>query len=374
MRFIHSADWQIGKPFRQFGEKEGILKQARLDAIENIGRFALAEGAEHVMVAGDVYDTEAPTQKTLLEPLERMRSFPKVAWHLLPGNHDPHRPKGVWDRLRDYGLPANVRLCLTPEPVVLDSTAVLLPAPLTRKSEGADLTEWMDRAETPVGAIRIGVAHGSVVGFGTDGEATNPIDPRRAERAGLGYLALGDWHRTMQVGPTTWYAGTPEPDRAGSQESGQALVVEIAGAGAPAIVTPHVIGAFHWRTREETLNDAADLPDLETRLRAIPALSSTILRLRLKGVLPLAGRAELDRMLAGLSAAMFSLDTEDGALVSRPTEQDLESIDFGGVLRHAAERLKTMAEKADTSTDKKRAEDALVHLFVMATSKGAWSS
>jgi len=371
MRFIHSADWQIGKPFRQFGEKEGILKQARLDAIENIGRLALAEGAEHVMVAGDVYDTEAPTQKTLLEPLERMRSFPKVSWHLLPGNHDPHRPKGVWDRLREHGLPANVRLCLTPEPVVLDSTAVLVPAPLTRKSEGADLTEWMDRAETPAGAIRIGVAHGSVVGFGSDGEATNPIDPRRAERAGLGYLALGDWHRTMQVGPTTWYAGTPEPDRAGSQESGQALVVEIAGAGAPTIVTPHVIGAFHWRTREETLNDAADLPDLETRLRAIPALSSTILRLRLKGVLPLAGRAELDRMLAGLSAAMFSLDTEDSGLVSRPTEQDLESIDFGGVLRHAAERLKTMAEKADASTDKKRAEDALVHLFVMATSKGA---
>ena len=371
MRFIHSADWQIGKPFRQFGEKEGILKQARLDAIESIGRLALAEGAEHVLVAGDVYDTDAPTQKTLLEPLERMRSFSKVSWHLLPGNHDPHRPKGIWDRLLEHGLPANVHPGLTPEPIILDPTSVLLPAPLTRKSEGGDLTEWMDRAETPAGAIRIGIAHGSVVGFGTDGEATNPIDPRRAELAGLGYLALGDWHRTMQVGPATWYAGTPEPDRSGSQESGQALVVEIAGPGAPTIVRPHVVGAFHWRTREETLNDAADLPDLETRLRAIPELSSTILRLRLRGALPLAGRAELDRTLAGLSAAMFSLDIDAGALVSRPTEQDLESIDFGGVLRHAAERLKAMAESAEISGDKRRAEDALVHLFVMATGKGA---
>jgi DNA repair exonuclease SbcCD nuclease subunit len=371
MRFVHSADWQIGKPFKRFGEKEGVLRQARLNAIESIGRLAVAQGAQDVLVAGDIYDTDSPTQKSLLEPLERMRSFPKIAWHLLPGNHDPHRPKGVWDRLLEQGLPGNVRPNLTADPVVLSDGAVLLPAPLTRKSEGADLTEWMDRAQTPPGAIRVGLAHGSVVGFGTDGEATNPIDPRRAEIAGLSYLALGDWHRTMQVNSSTWYAGTPEPDRAGSQESGQALLVEIDGPNAPANVSSHVVGAFHWRTREETLSDIADLPDLETRLRALPDLSSTILRLRLKGAVPLVGRAELDIMLAGLSAAMFSLEADTSALVARPTEQDLESIDFGGVLRHAADRLKAMADSSDTAADKRRAENALVHLFVMATAKGA---
>ncbi len=257
------------------------------------------------------------------------------------------------------------------EPVVLDSTSVLLPAPLTRKSEGGDLTEWMDGADTPAGAARIGIAHGSVVGFGTDGEATNPIDPRRAERAGLSYLALGDWHRTMQVGPSTWYAGTPEPDRSGSQESGQVLVVEIAGPGAAAVVAPHVVTAFNWRTRDEDLNDAGDLPDFEARLRAIPNLSSTILRLRLKGSLTLAGRAELDRMLMRLSAAMFSLSVDSERLLSQPTDQDLESIDFGGVLRLAAERLKALSESAETSSDKRRAEDALIQLFLMAAGKGA---
>ncbi len=93
MRLVHTADWQIGKSFKQFGEKEGILKQARLEAIERIGSLAMSEGAEHVLVAGDVYDTDAPTQKTLLEPLERMRSFPRLSWHLLPGNHDPPSSK-----------------------------------------------------------------------------------------------------------------------------------------------------------------------------------------------------------------------------------------------------------------------------------------
>ena len=94
MRFIHTADWQIGKPFKQFGDRESVLRQARLVAIENIGQLAAKEGAAHVLVAGDVYDTEAPTPRTLLEPVERMRRFSDVQWHLLPGNHDPHRPKG----------------------------------------------------------------------------------------------------------------------------------------------------------------------------------------------------------------------------------------------------------------------------------------
>ena len=75
MRFIHTADWQIGKSFRSFGDREPLLRQARLDAIEVIAKLAAAEQVTHVLVAGDLYDTEAPSRKTLLEPLERMRSL-----------------------------------------------------------------------------------------------------------------------------------------------------------------------------------------------------------------------------------------------------------------------------------------------------------
>ena len=370
MRFIHTADWQIGKPFKQFGDKESLLRRARLLAIENLGHLAEKEGAEHVVVAGDIYDTEVPATRTLLEPLERMRLFANVEWHLLPGNHDPHRPKGVWDRVRENGAPANVYLHLTPEPAALGSSTVLLPAPLTRKSEGSDLTEWMDRAGTALGMIRIGVAHGSVVGFGSGGEAHNPVDPRRLERAGLAYLALGDWHRTMQIGSAIWYSGTPEPDRAGGQEVGQALVVDVAGAGAPVLVTPKNVGTYRWLTREEHLLDPTELEDMETRLRGSPELSSTILRLCLSGSLPLGGRAELDRRLVGIEAALFHLDVDDSRLSVRPTPEDLETIDFDGVLRRAADRLKSMIDDADGPIEKRRAEDALVQLFFMAAGNG----
>src|SRR5262249_48321114 len=145
--------------------------------------------------------------------------------------------------------------------------AFLLPAPLTRKAEAEDVTVWMDGAPTPEGALRIGLAHGSVTNFGNEGEAANPIDPGRPKSAGLAYLALGDWHQTLQVGPAVWYAGTPEPDRAGGQEEGRALLVDVPGAGVPAAVTPISTGTYRWVGRSERLAAGAELEDLEQRLR-----------------------------------------------------------------------------------------------------------
>jgi DNA repair exonuclease SbcCD nuclease subunit len=367
MRFVHSADWQIGKVFKQFGAKEEMLRRARLAAIERLGDFARANGATHVLVAGDVYDNEAPSPITLRAPIERMKRFPDLQWHLLPGNHDPHRPEGLWDRLAQLGLPGHVHPHLTPAAVALDDTAFLLPGPLTRKTELDDVTAWMDQAPTPEGALRIGLAHGSITNFGSEGEATNPIDPSRPKTAGLDYLALGDWHRTLQVGSAAWYAGTPEADRAGSQECGTALLVEIAGRGAPPVVTPFTTGTYRWITRTERLSNGSELADLEQRLRAEAELPQLILRLQLEGTLPIASYAELQQRLLDLEAAVFHLDVNQNALAARPTDADLEAIDFDGVLRRCADRLRSMIDDPAQADEVRRcAEEALVELYLRA--------
>jgi DNA repair exonuclease SbcCD nuclease subunit len=365
MRFIHSADWQIGKVFKQFGAKEDALRQARLTAIELLGTHAKSNGVRHIVVAGDVYDSEAPSPHTLRAPIERMKPFADVHWHLLPGNHDPHRPEGVWDRLAQLGLPSNVYLHITPTPFALDDNAFLLPAPLLRKSEFDDISAWMDAAVTPLGALRIGLAHGSVANFGGGGEATNPIDPARTAKAGLDYLALGDWHRTLQIGPAIWYAGTPEPDRAGGQEQGMALLVEIAGPGAPPSVSPLVTGTYRWITRSERLDDESALADLDQRLRSEADLSRLIVRLRIEGRLPLAAHAAFQRRMADLDAAVFHLDVDQASLTARPTQADLEAIDFDGVLRRSADRLRSVIEDSAAAPElRRRAEEALVELYV----------
>jgi len=369
VRFIHTADWQIGKPFPRFAEKEIRFRAARLDAIEAIGRLAQSAQAEHVLVAGDVYDSDAPTLQTLHEPLERMRLFPAVHWHLLPGNHDPHRPKGVWDRVLAADPPGNIHPHLEPEPYELGAEAVLLPAPLRRNSELRDLTEWMDGAETAAGKLRIGLAHGSATGFGTDDEVGNPVSPARVKSARLDYLALGDWHRTKSVNERTWYAGTPEPDRNGSQEVGTALLVEIDGRGATPRVTQHEVGTFRWLTRSERLEDADGLEDLERRIRALPEISKTVLRLKLEGALPLSGLADVRARCGRLRAALAHLDIDEQDLLARPAEADLEAIDLRGVLREAAERLRVRSsDSALSAEDRRLAEGALVELYLRVVS------
>jgi type II secretory pathway component PulJ len=91
------------------------------------------------------------------------------------------------------------------------------------------------------------------------------------------------------------------------------------------------------------------------------------MRLEVSGALDLTARAELAQRLAGLEAAMFWLETDLSRLHVRPTAEDLEKIDFQGVLREAAEQLR--AEAADEALSpalRRRAEDALVQLFVMS--------
>lgn len=366
MRFIHTADWQIGKSFKRFGQKEDTLRRARLSAIESIGRLAREQGAAHVLVAGDIYDTESPSPQSLREPLERMRTFPDIEWNLLPGNHDPHRSKGVWDRFQALHPPAHIRLLLETKAYDLGPDAALLAAPLTRKSEKRDLTAWMDEAETPAGKIRIGLAHGSTRDFGVDGQAPNPIDPRRADSARLDYLALGDWHQTLSIDPRVWYAGTPEPDRAGGQQQGTALVVEIEGPGAVPRVERRAVGAFRWISQEERVGDEP-FDRLESRLRMLPELSSTVLRLTLAGALPLAERVELQRRLEAFQAAVFHLDVDDSQVHLRPSAEDLLDAGFDGVLRAAADRLQAMAADQGLEDERRRrAEDALIELFLAA--------
>lgn len=116
-RFIHTADWQIGAPFSSYeSELSARLREARVRAIERIGNLAQDKSVKHIIVAGDVWDSEQPSGSMIHQPLDIMGEATDVTWWLLPGNHDPHRGNMLWDRI-DSRAPGNVRLMLKPEPI-----------------------------------------------------------------------------------------------------------------------------------------------------------------------------------------------------------------------------------------------------------------
>ncbi|MFN2329885.1 MAG: exonuclease SbcCD subunit D [Chromatocurvus sp.] len=368
LTFIHTSDWQIGKVFGFVEEQTmGLLQRARLDAIDRIGRLAEEHGARHVLVAGDVYDTQDVTQRLLLQPIERMRAFNKVTWHLLPGNHDPDQPFGIWDRLKNTELPDNIEIHADAEPYIHEADRIaILPAPLKHFRSLDDLTAYMDKAETPDGYYRIGLAHGSIRSFGSDeSQAANFIDPRRPELAALSYLALGDWHGTQRINERVWYSGTHEIDGYDVLDGGKTLVVTLDRPDAIPTVEKVVSGTYHWHREEVTLGGRSDIDALAERLRALaPApLSNHLVRLRVSGTLSLEDSAYFESLVHGSVDAALAQLRIDNHILPMPSEDDLATFGPGGFVRLAADRLMAMA--GDEENDERElAALALQRLYV----------
>jgi DNA repair exonuclease SbcCD nuclease subunit len=368
LRFIHSSDWQIGKVFRFVDEQVmALLQEARLAAITRLGELANEHGASHVLVAGDVYDMEAPSPRLLNRPLERMRNFGAIFWHLLPGNHDPQRPGGLWEQLLRKGVPSNVRIHHAPGPVMTDGGAmVLLPAPLHHRRTLTDPTAYMDGVTLPEGIPRIGLAHGSVTGFGSSQDQPNYIAPDRPERAGLAYLALGDWHGQKKISDRCWYSGTPETDAFDVSGGGKALLVEIEGPRAPPKVTPLETGSYTWITLRENINSQADIGVLQDKLRSLGTdLSRILVDLTVEGALSLESRAYFeDQIRDTVSAAFCILRIDDAQLFPNPTIEDLDQIDSRlGFVRRAAEELQRRSVEGREG-ERELAAEALQRLYV----------
>lgn len=365
MRLIHTADWQIGKVFRFVDDETmPLLQQARLDAIRSIGQLAQRESAACVLVAGDVYDKEGISDRTLLQPIEAMRAFPGINWHLIPGNHDPDRPNGLWQRAHALGLPDNLHVHLEPKPIALGEDVYLLPAALRHHQTTEDPTAWMNDANTPEGALRLGLAHGSITEFSANTPTPNLIDPDRAKQAGLAYLALGDWHGTKKINRQTWYAGTPEPDRFDRPEAGQALLVDLEGRKAP-LVTAHRTGRFQWLSEQAILHDIEDIKSLSGRIREDDLdLSTVLLNLHLEGRLSLEGMAFFEQEIeTSLSAALCYLRLSKDELAIKAAADDLDDLAHDPVIREAVDQLTSIAEAKD-HPEREIAARALQHLYL----------
>lgn len=361
MRFLHSADWQLGKSFGRFEpDLRAALGEARFDMIDTIGDLARDAGINHVLVAGDVFDTEWPEDRTIVQAVSRMQRH-ACRWWLLPGNHDYARNGGLWDRVRAKQSP-NIAVLDAPEPVEIEKGAWLLPAPLVHRHNLDDPTSLFDTMATPAGALRSGLAHGSIHDFGSRGETPNYLAPDRARRSELDYLALGDWHGVLEIDARTWYAGTPETDRFHRDEPGHLLRVEVEPGGLPQ-VTRLRTGKFQWLKRDWRVDAATAFKAECAQLFGDINPATTLLQLRLAGIVSLADRVAILASLGhDLAHRLRYLENQADDLVARPTEADIEALSTEGISGAAATRLAALIETGGPEAI--IAKGALERLFV----------
>jgi DNA repair exonuclease SbcCD nuclease subunit len=267
-------------------------------------------------------------------------------------------------------LPANVKTCLAPVALEMAPGVVLLPAPLFARETSADPTEWMDRVATPEGAVRIGMAHGSVRGFGSLGEAAVPIDAGRRQSAGLDYLALGDWHGAKEIAPGVWYSGTPEPDSFADNGPGHTLVVRVQAAGATPEVTKVPTAQTRWVERRVALARLADIEPVEHEISTLGAAQrSTVLAMRLEGAIAASEAGHLDERIARLRAGLLALDIDRRRLRVMVGSGDVAQID-DAVLSLVAGRLAGSAANSETPEGRIAARAMRILLALAAPGPG----
>lgn len=347
LRFIHTADWQIGRVFSQFEEDDAeALAAERFAVIERIAAQATQWQADAVLVAGDVFDAQGIRDKTIHRMFLAMAGF-TGPWVMISGNHDAALAESVWARARRLGaVPANVTLALAPEPVILEGKCAILPAPLTQRHTYNDLTDWFGQAQTPAGLPRIGLAHGSVQGvLAEDIDATNPIAADRVQSGRLDYLAMGDWHGMRCIDERCWYSGTPEQDRFRDNDAGHALLVEITAAGARPQVQPWRSGNYRWVSLDLALHGESDA---DQALNAIGALGAEhVAQVSVSGTVDLLGHERLRQASRLAGARTRALLWDDTALRLEPTDEDLAALRADGYVGETLRQLREAQLAAD---------------------------
>lgn len=366
--FVHASDLHLGRNFLQFpADLAARLAEARFDVIGRVAKIARGAGSSSVLLAGDTWDSETPSDRILRQSLDRFAEHDDLCWYLLPGNHDPVGAGGLWNRIATQA-PANVVSFTEQGPFKIEPGVWVLAAPCQDRPSLGDPTGWMSAASTPPGAHRIGLAHGSMLSFG-ETSSGSVIDTNRAVNAGLDYLALGDWHGWTPFGDRTIYPGTPEPDRF-RDNAGFSALVTLSGQQAAPEISRRPTAQFHWLTHSV---DPANEPDPTAALdRLIPATvprREVILSLALGGIIRPEDKAVWQKTIEDFELSLSWLEVDQSQLTSLVRAEDLDLIDRQGALRAAADALLAASTDQDqTAEDRATASLALDLLFTWSAS------
>lgn len=321
MRILHTSDWHVGRAMR--GRSRDDEHRAVLAEIAAIAR---GEQVDVVIVAGDLFDSAAPSpeaESIVYEAvLELVRGGAEVV--LLAGNHDnPRRLDAVRPLLqiaRVHAAPFLARPdeggCITIETRAGERARIaLMPFLSQRGIVKADELMALDAADHQgqyrerfrqvaealtagfeAGAVNVLVAHAAVDGAWTEGSerqahtAFEYMVPSQCFPANAHYIALGHFHISQNCNgrAPTWYSGSPLQLDFGDNEDRKCVLLVEAAASTPARVERRYLSAGRpLKTVSATL----------AQLQALaPGLEGAWLRVRLDE-LPRAGLADAVRDL-----------------------------------------------------------------------------
>ena len=352
MRFLHTADWHVGKTLRG---------RSRLDefatALDEVLRIAVEGGVDAVLLAGDVFDSPVPppeAERLVYDFLARL--LPEgIACVLIAGNHDHPRRLAALQRLLE-GLRVHVRaevrppgdggvvalssrdgreqarvavLPFVPERKIVDACQVMAPENEWFEAYAARIEEilrYLTRDLTPA-SVNVVLAHLMVHAglVGTGERALHlgqvyAVNPQQLP-GNVQYIGLGHLHRPQEVlAPSkTRFAGSLlELDFGEREQQKSVVLVEAKPGGAAGVEVVPLAAGRRLRDVEGSLAELAALK---------PELGDAHLRVRVRVESPVPGVAEqVKELLPGALDVSLVCDAASSQVPSgpRPTLRPVE--------------------------------------------------
>ncbi len=338
MRFLHTADWQIGMKAAHVGAAGDKVRTARIEAIRRIQSLAREKRVDFVLIAGDTFEHDGVSRAIIDPVLDLLGGFDSEVY-LIPGNHDPWMPGGIWEYAKQR-CRKSVHILNESVPLSI-AGGTLFPCPLAARWSTEDPTKWIEN-RTGEG-IRVGLAHGNLAGLPSNGDLNYPIAQDAALRGDLDYLALGHWHSFLPFKTggklRMAYSGTPETTAFGEAGSGFVSVVEIDEHGATPQVDQHKVGALKWCNIEREISQEGEMGALLKELRSEKDASKVLVRVRLRGLLFAADAALTATIREYVEQTFLFGRVDDKDLISAPGDDEWIHNLPDGIIRRSALRL-----------------------------------
>jgi DNA repair protein SbcD/Mre11 len=259
LKIVHAADIHLDSPLRGLTRYEGApvdqIRGATRRAVENLVELCLIEGADLLLIAGDLYDGNWKDYNTGLffaSQMSRLRAadIPVV---LIRGNHD-----AASQITRSLRLPENVIELSTrrAETKILESLGVAVHGQgFASKAVTDDLA--LHYPDAIPGLFNVGLLHTCVSGR----EGHEPYAPCSVEtllRKEYEYWALGHVHKREILHREPWvvFPGNLQGRHAREAGAKGATVVTVEG-GRVASVKHRALDAVRWTVCEVDIAGAA---------------------------------------------------------------------------------------------------------------------
>jgi DNA repair exonuclease SbcCD nuclease subunit len=356
IKFIHTADLHLGKPFPGVGDKGGKLREAQFNALENITATARAEGVDFVVVAGDLFDSNEVSTNLVRRAVNCMKSLAPVPFLILPGTHDLLDEGSVYRR-SEFEDAGNIHVFgVHGNSVRIGGAAVHGRANDTKQGGVHPLGELNP---DPEAAFNVAVIHAGVEIEGKSNPDDYLVSPEEIASCGMDYVALGHWHGVNDFSTPrvkAWYSGAPEITKFSEADgAGNALLVVLQDEGVS--VQARKTGKYRWLERE--LDVAVHPPGgpLESEIRKL-AGDDVLLRVNLKGVLPRGREIDLDALEGELEDDFFHLEIRNAG-IGYPLEEVENLFPEGTVGYFYVKRLKELIREAGSGEEQALLEEAL---------------